>query len=102
MKKEKTPTIVLTVSGVVILSAIIARIIGHSISALAPLAVVQLLITLALFLTMPLSLLQIVRAARLKDWKKARQQTLTFLLPVLTWCLVAIMNKPGYDAVMGI
>src|SRR6185369_10802599 len=102
MKKDKTPTIVLTVSGLVILSAIIARIIDYSISALAPLAVAQLLVTLGLLLTMPLTLLRIIRAARLKDWKKARQQTLSFILPVLTWCLVAIINKPGYDAVMGI
>ena len=102
MKQDKTPTIVIASSFLIILSAMIARINGCSVSVLALLAAIQLLITLGLFLTMPLSLVQIVRAVRLKEWKKARQQALSLMLPVFTWCLVALINKPGYDAVMSV
>ena len=102
MKQDRSPTIVVALSGVIILSATIARITDCPISVLALLAAIQLLITIGLFLTMPLSLVQIVRCVRLKKWKKARQQALSLMMPVLTWYLVAIINKPGYDAVMSV
>jgi hypothetical protein len=92
----------LVVSAVILLPGAIARLAGASIDVLAPLAAIQMFTTLAYFLTTPASLIMGVIAAVKKEWKKMGMMIGGVCLPLLTWCMAALINGPGWEAVMGI
>lgn len=71
-------------------------------SVLMPIAAVQLLTTLAFFITTIVSVIFAGQSAFQKKWKEAAILFGVALLPIGTWILVAITNQPGIEGVMSV
>jgi hypothetical protein len=80
----------------------IARAFGTSIHVLASIAVIQLFVTMAFFVTSLISLALGIRAAYDRKWRSAMGYLCAATIPLGAWCLAAFTNDPGWQAVMGI
>jgi hypothetical protein len=80
----------------------IARLFGASVGVLASIAAVQIFVVLAFFATSLVSVAFGIRAAVEKKWRSAVTYGGATLIPLATWCSAAVLNDPGWQAVMGI
>ena len=93
----------ITISGLlIVMPAVVARLFDALSSHLVLLAVAQLVCTIVLLLTVPVSLFRAIRAIAGKEWRAVLLNSLSARIPILTWYLVAIINKPGIDVAMSV
>ena len=78
------------------------RAFGASIQILAPLALIQIFSVMAFFVTSLVSLAFGIRAAFERKWSAFRSYLGAAAIPFGTWWLAALVNDPGWQAVMGI
>lgn len=102
MAHDKYIIAITAISGLIVLPGAVAQFLGASIHVLAALASIQMLGLLAFFITSLISFGFSVNAMTQKKWKKAVAHAGAAMLPVATWYLAALMNHPGWQAVMGI
>lgn len=102
MAHDKYIIVITAISGLIVLPGAAAQFFGASIHVLVALAAIQMLELLAFFITSLISLGFCVHAMAQKKWKKAVAHGGAAILPVATWYLAALMNNPGWQAVMGI
>jgi len=102
MKQHAYVVVLAVVAVLIVIPVAIARVCGASIHVLAGSAVLQMLISLLFFLTMPVTLALCVAALVKKEWKKAGFLFLGTGIPLLTFMAAAYTNDPGWQAIMGI
>jgi hypothetical protein len=90
------------VAALVILPPCIAQICGVAPQSLLFFALVQILLLLGYFFTVPVSLGFSIAAAVKKDWKKAGLYFAGCLCPLLTAWLATVTNRSGWEAVMSV
>jgi hypothetical protein len=92
----------LIAAAVIIVPAGLAQLAGAPVEILAKVAVLQLLASIAFFITSLVSLKFCVTSLVQKKWKQAGVLALAILLPIAVWHLVSLTNQPGWNAVRGI
>ena len=102
MTREKYIIALTAISVLIVLPGALARVFGASIHVLAPIAAFQMFSSLAFFVTALVSLGFSVNALTQKKWKNAGAYVGAAALPLATWCIAALTNDPGWQAVMGI
>ncbi len=102
MARDKYIIVLVTISALIVLPGVGAQMLGASIHVLAPIAVFQMFASLVFFITSLVSLILSVNAMSQKKWRKAGAYGGAAMLPAATWCLAALTNDPGWQAVMGI
>lgn len=102
MMHDKYRLTLVAIGAIIVVPAGVTRIAGASVRVLAFIAVIQLCVLLAFWVTSLVSLALGVRSLTERKWKEAGGRAVAMAIPMVTWLLVAFTNAPGWDAVMGI
>ncbi|PTY02966.1 hypothetical protein DB347_22750 [Opitutaceae bacterium EW11] len=90
------------VAAFIVLPPALAHVLGAGIQVLAPCAAIQMIVSILLFITAPVSLCLMVGALVQRRWHRGIWAAFALSIPFAVWPLCALGNPHGWEAVMGI